>query len=66
MRDFQTAGTDARLWELYLFRVFRALDFTIDQSIAIPDFALSRGELKLFVEAVTGNSANKEAVDLLN
>ena len=65
VRDFQTTGTDARLWELYLYRTFRALDFAVDQSVAIPDFSLSRDELKIFVEAVTANPSSGKAADLM-
>lgn len=64
-RDFQTTGTSARFWELYLFRVFRDLDFEIDFSVVSPDFALSRGDLKLFVEATTANSVEQAFVDLM-
>lgn len=65
VRDFQTAGTDARLWELYLFRVFHSLDMKVDQSIAIPDFALELHGQKAFVEAVTANAGNNKVVDLM-
>ena len=64
-RDFQTTGTSARFWELYLFRVFRDLDFDIDFSVASPDFALSKGDMKLFVEATTANPADQAFVDLM-
>lgn len=64
-RDFQTTGTSARFWELYLFRVFRDLDFDIDFSVASPDFALSKGNMKLFVEATTANPADQAFVDLM-
>ncbi len=64
VREFQTAGTDARLWELYLFRVFHALDMKIDQTVAIPDFALELDGQKLFVEAVTANARSNNVVDL--
>lgn len=55
VRDFQTTGFDARIWELYLFAAFTALDFGFDRSAAIPDFRLLRGDAKVFVEAVTAN-----------
>lgn len=65
VRDFQTAGTDARLWELYLFRVFHALNMKVDQSIAIPDFTLDLYGQKVFVEAVTANAGSNEVADLM-
>ena len=55
VRDFQTTGFDARIWEVYLFAAFSALNFGFDRSAAIPDFRLVRGEVKVFVEAVTAN-----------
>ena len=64
VRDFQTTGTNARLWELYLFRAFRDLGFEIDQSNASPDFALIKDDLKMFVEATTANSADQKYIDL--
>ncbi len=63
-REFQTTGTSARLWELYLFRVFRDLGFDIDRSTSTPDFTLIKNELKLFVEATTANSGDQKYVDL--
>ncbi|WP_054785485.1 hypothetical protein [Pseudovibrio denitrificans] len=65
VREFQTAGTDARLWELYLFRVFHALDMKIDQTSAVPDFTLELNGQKMFVEAVTANAGSNQAVDLM-
>ncbi len=56
VRDFQTTGYSARVWELYLYAAMRELNFSIDLDHAVPDFCLSRGEDKVFVEAVTVNS----------
>lgn len=64
VRDFQTTGTNARLWELYLFRAFRDLDFNIDQSIVSPDFALAKDGLTLFVEATTANPGDQRYINL--
>lgn len=54
-KDFQTAGFDSRIWELYLFATFTAMDLAIDNTEAVPDFCISRGEQKVFVEATTAN-----------
>lgn len=55
VKDFQTTGFDARIWELYLFATFTSLDFAFDRSEAVPDFCLSRGAMKVFIEATTAN-----------
>jgi len=55
VRDFQTTGFDGRVWELFLFAALTELDFAFDRSDAVPDFRISKGEAKLFVEAVTAN-----------
>ena len=55
VRDFQTTGFDARVWELYLLTAFRATDFGFDRSAATPDFRLLRDNARVFVEAVTAN-----------
>lgn len=53
VREFQTSGFSARMWELYLWTAFRSLDFELDYAFAVPDFALSKGGQRLFVEATT-------------
>lgn len=53
VRELQTSGFSARMWELYLWTAFRSLDFELDYTSAVPDFALSRGGQRLFVEATT-------------
>ena len=55
VRDFQTTGFDARVWELYLVTAFTAMGFEFDRSTATPDFRLLRDDAKVFVEAVTAN-----------
>lgn len=53
VKDFQSTGFDARLWELYLFAYFKEEKLYIDRSKPAPDFLLSRGKSHVFVEAVT-------------
>ncbi|MBL6612403.1 MAG: hypothetical protein ISS15_21115 [Alphaproteobacteria bacterium] len=55
-KDFQTTGFDGRLWELYLFATFTAMDFEFNGSSAVPDFCLARDGKKVFVEATTANA----------
>ena len=64
VRDFQTTGFDGRIWELYLFAPFTALDFGFDRSAAVPDFRLVRDDAKVFVEAVTANPTGGVEFDI--
>lgn len=56
VKDFQTTGYSARVWELYLFAAMRRINFEVDPEIGIPDFCLTKGEARLFIEAVTANA----------
>jgi hypothetical protein len=64
VKDFQTTGFDSRTWELYLFAAFKSLDFGMDRSDAVPDFRLTKGEAKVFVEAVTANATGNVEFDI--
>lgn len=64
VKDFQSTGFDARLWELYLFTAFTEMGVTIDRSKPVPDFRLSRGDRKVFVEAVTANPTDGRQFDI--
>jgi hypothetical protein len=64
VKDFQSTGFDARLWELYLFTAFTEMGFEIDRSKPVPDFRLSRGDRKVFVEAVTANPSYGQQFDI--
>lgn len=64
VRDFQTTGFDSRTWELYLFAVFTFLGFGLDHSDAVPDFRLTKGEARVFVEAVTANATGNAEFDI--
>lgn len=55
VKDYQTTGYSARTWELYLFACMRALGFDVGSEHAVPDFVLSKGEARIFIEAVTAN-----------
>jgi hypothetical protein len=55
VEQFQTTGFDARIWELYLFAMFVEIGYSIDRSIAVPDF-ICRGIFGEFcVEATSVN-----------
>ncbi|OCP08404.1 MULTISPECIES: hypothetical protein [unclassified Ensifer] len=64
VKDFQSSGIDGRVWELYLFAAFTEMGFTFDQSNSVPDFRLSRGGKKVFIEAVTANPSNGKQFDI--
>lgn len=64
VRDFQTAGTDARVWELYLWAVLTELDFAMDRTTNVPDFCLEKAGAKLFIEAVTANPTGGGETDI--
>lgn len=53
VKDFQSAGFDARLWELYLHAYFKEEGFYIERPKPAPDFLISRGNDRVYVEAVT-------------
>jgi hypothetical protein len=53
VREFQTAGHDQRLWEIYLWACLREAGYEVDQA-EHPDFLLSRrGQARFSVEATT-------------
>lgn len=53
IRALQGNEFNSRLFELYLHAVFYELDFEIERSHSQPDFCLSKGASKLFIEATT-------------
>jgi hypothetical protein len=55
VEQFQTTGFDARIWELYLFAVFREMFYTIDRTHSAPDFLCVNPGARFYVEAVTVN-----------
>jgi len=56
VRDFQTSGYSARIWELYLWATLRALNFDMDYAHAAPDFCIRKGGKTVFIEATTVNA----------
>jgi hypothetical protein len=55
VKDFQTTGFNARLWELYLFAALVEEGFRLDRSHPQPDFIVSKGEQAIAIEATTVN-----------
>lgn len=56
VRDLQTSGYSARIWELYLWAAFRSLNFDVGTSHRVPDFCLSKPGAQVFIEATTVNA----------
>ncbi|MFH1737531.1 MAG: glycosaminoglycan attachment protein [bacterium] len=52
VRQFQSDGFDARLWELYLFAVLKESGIILDRSFHAPDYVGVRFEHAIAVEAV--------------
>lgn len=55
IQQFQTTGFDSRLWELFLFSLFKENGFEIRNDYDRPDFHLKKSETELFVEASISN-----------
>ena len=56
VREFQTAGFDARVFELYLAATLRSLGWSIGGQGGRPDFRCRGPGLEFYVEAGTANS----------
>jgi hypothetical protein len=55
VKDFQSGGFDARIFEMCLYAAFREINLEIDKSQDSPDFLLSTHGMKAAVEATTVN-----------
>lgn len=63
IREFQTAGFDARVFELYLAATLRSLGWTVGCEGGRPDFHCRGPDLEFYIEAGTANSpGNPEPV----
>jgi len=64
VEQFQTVAFDARIWELYLYAALLDLGLFVEKPKSAPDFQVSRGHQKVFVEAViVGPSAKDEPLE---
>lgn len=57
IRDFQTNGFNARLWEIFLYVYLHESGFDIDRSFNAPDYVIKRFDEKICIEAVTVNAS---------
>ncbi len=55
IKDFQTTGFNARLWELYLYIYLYTAGFHLIRDCSVPDFHVSYYGEELFIEATTVN-----------
>jgi hypothetical protein len=55
VEQFQTAGYDARIWELYLFAALGEAGYKLDRSLPAPDFIAKGLQGEFCVEATTVN-----------
>jgi len=55
VQQFQTAGFNPRLWELYLYAVFHEQRFKISREFRAPDYLITKFGIKLCIEATTVN-----------
>ena len=64
IREFQTAGFDARVWELVLAAVGQFGPYNVSRPHEAPDFLFERAGFRVWVEATTANlSAKPQEVD---
>lgn len=59
IREFQTAGFDSRVWELYLFALREDDIWAVDRPHESPDYLFSRFGERAWVEAVIAGPAQK-------
>jgi len=57
VKDFQSTGYSARIWEIYLRFAFAEMNLEIASDHHVPDFELLRGDQRVFVEATTVNAS---------
>lgn len=65
VREFQTAGFDARVFELYLFAYFSRSGYAIDSAHNRPDFVVERNGVRVAVEATTSSRPDPFVVEEL-
>ncbi len=63
VKDFQTTGFDARLWELYLHAYLCSDGFILDETKDVPDFIATKADRTVFIEAVTVNPTEAKSAD---
>jgi len=59
IREFQTQGFNARVWELALFSIGHFGPYNVTRPAETPDFRFERNGLGVWIEAVTSNPSAK-------
>ncbi len=59
IKDFQSTGFNARLWELYLYIFLKHQGFEFDNSFNTPDYVVDKFGFTINIEATTVNSDSK-------
>jgi len=59
IKDFQSTGFNARLWELYLYIFLKYQSFEFDHSFHAPDYLIEKRDISIALEATTVNSDAK-------
>lgn len=62
VEQFQTSGFDSRIWELYLYAALLEEGLYVEKPVPAPDFMVSFGGKKVFIEAVTVNPSDNDPV----
>lgn len=62
VEQFQTTGFDSRIWELYLYAALLEEGLFVEKPAPAPDFMVSRGGKRVFIEAVTVNPSAGDPV----
>jgi hypothetical protein len=55
VKEFQTYGFDARIWELYLYAYLNEECLPLDRSFVAPDYVIDLGDQRICIEATTVN-----------
>ena len=63
IKDFQTTGFNARLWELYLFAFLREQQFSFFRDFSSPDYLVQKWGFPLGIEAVTVNQTDNKPAE---
>ncbi len=64
VEQFQTTAFDSRIWELYLYASLLELGLFVEKPKPAPDFMVSSGRNKVFIEAVTVGPSSKDPAPL--
>ena len=59
VKEFQTTFNSS-FWEIYLYKLFKELDFNFDWNYNRPDFVLEKNGIELIVEATISSNAQDE------